>query len=146
VIFSADWSINSVLTMAAVVRTRKTMYFLSFTFSRCSCHWLRPALPFGAAMVLVVAGCWLPAFSAPAQPPQDVKRIILEEQKIEGKIRRPQLVLIKADQRPEFEPMVMQSFGKKADIIKGVESSVIEGTPYTGPFRFENKTIVNYAP
>jgi len=35
----------------------------------------------------------------------DIQKIIFEEQKIEGKIRRPQLVLIKADQRPTFPPM-----------------------------------------
>jgi hypothetical protein len=84
--------------------------------------------------------------AAPAEPPRDVKRLILEEQKIEGKIRRPQLVLIKADQRPEFEPMVMQSLGKKADIVKNVDPAVIDASPYAGPFRFEGKAIVNFAP
>jgi hypothetical protein len=86
------------------------------------------------------------AAPAPAESPRDMKRIILEEQKIEGKIRRPQLVLIKADQRPEFEPMVMQSLGKKADIVKNVDPAVIDASPYAGPFRFEGKAIVNYAP
>ena len=31
-----------------------------------------------------------------------VKTLVLEEQRVEGKIRRPQLVLIKADSRPHF--------------------------------------------
>ncbi|HMA64888.1 MAG TPA: hypothetical protein VKO63_06815, partial [Chitinispirillaceae bacterium] len=43
--------------------------------------------------------------------PESVKKMVFEEQRIEGKIRRPQLVLIKAEQRPEFKPMVMQSYG-----------------------------------
>lgn len=102
----------------------------------------RGALPRFALFVAVTVCLFhpLPAFAV------DVKRIILEEQKIEGKIRRPQLVLIKADQRPSFEPMVMQSFGKKADILKNVNSSLVQSTPYDGPFRFEGKTITNYMP
>lgn len=82
----------------------------------------------------------------PASPKKDVRRILLEEQKIEGKIRRPQLVLIKADQRPEFEPMMMQSFGKKADIVRSVTQSVIETSPYDGAFQFQDKKINNYVP
>ena len=101
-----------------------------------------------AAMLAAAAaeGYLFAAQPSPAQPPKDVRKIILEEQKIEGKIRRPQLVLIKADQRPEFEPMVMQSFGKKADITKSITPSVIEESPYRGAFRFVEKKIVNYSP
>jgi hypothetical protein len=86
------------------------------------------------------------AAPAPVAPPKDVRRLVIEEQKIEGKIRRPQLVLIKADQRPDFEPMMMQSFGKKADIVKSVTQSVIEASPYDGAFQFQDKKISNYVP
>lgn len=105
--------------------------------------WSIFAVAGGSIAMIAVSSSAAPA---PAEPKHDVKRLILEEQKIEGKIRRPQLVLIKADQRPDFEPMIMQSLGKKADIVKNVDPAVIDASPYSGPFRFEGKTIVNYAP
>ena len=113
---------------------------VGWTFKRCV-----RLIATACASVAIFAGS-LPAASAPREAPRDPKRLILEEQKIEGKIRRPQLVLIKADQRPEFEPMVMQSLGKKADIVKNVDAAVIDASPYAGPFKFAGKTIVNYAP
>lgn len=75
-----------------------------------------------------------------------VKQLIFEEQRIEGKIRRPQLVLIKADQRPEFTPMVIQSLGKNANITDFIDESVIESSPYEGAFKFSGKKINNYVP
>jgi hypothetical protein len=75
-----------------------------------------------------------------------VQRIIFEEQKIEGKIRRPQLVLIKADQRPSFPPMLMQSIGKNDNVASFVDPSVVEDTTYQNPFQFQGTTIINYAP
>lgn len=74
------------------------------------------------------------------------KRLVFEEQKIEGKIRRPQLVLIKADQRPEFSPMVMQSLGKTRDIATLVDQGLIEETPYKGAFQFKGTKISNIIP
>jgi hypothetical protein len=75
-----------------------------------------------------------------------VQRIIFEEQKIEGKIRRPQLVLIKADQRPSFPPMIMQSVGKNDNVASFVDPAVVENSTYQNAFQFEGTTIVNYAP
>ncbi len=72
---------------------------------------------------------------------KDLQKIIFEEQKIEGKIRRPQMVLIKADERPVFSPMVMPSFGKTDDISEFVDQSVIEKMPNQGPFQFEGGKI-----
>jgi hypothetical protein len=74
-----------------------------------------------------------------------VKRIIFGEQKIEGKIRRPQLVLIKADQRPEFPPMVNQPLGKTRNIAALVDPSLIEA-PHKGAFQFQGTKIINPAP
>lgn len=74
-----------------------------------------------------------------------VKRIIFGEQKIEGKIRRPQLVLIKADQRPEFPPMVNQPLGKTRNIAALVDPSLIEA-PQKGAFQFQGTRIINPAP
>jgi hypothetical protein len=74
-----------------------------------------------------------------------IKHIIFGEQKIEGKIRRPQLVLIKADQRPEFPPMVSQPLGKTRNIAALVDPSLIEA-PQKGAFQFQGTRIVNPAP
>ena len=74
------------------------------------------------------------------------RKIIFEEQKIEGKIRRPQLVLIKADQRPTFPPMVMQSYGKTENIAEFVDPFAIENLPNQNAFQFEGTRISNYIP
>ncbi|MDD5675490.1 MAG: hypothetical protein PHC61_15075 [Chitinivibrionales bacterium] len=84
------------------------------------------------------------AFAAPEKG--HVQKLILEEQKVEGKIRRPQLVLIKADQRPSFPPMANQSFGNNPDITSFVDPQVLDFVPNNGPFKFKNKAIVNYLP
>ncbi|MBN1128100.1 MAG: hypothetical protein JXA71_03895 [Chitinispirillaceae bacterium] len=85
-----------------------------------------------------------PTTSVSAQ--QSVKQLIFEEQKIEGKIRRPQLVLIKADQRPEFNPMIMQSLGKAKNIATLVDQELLEENQYRGAFKFEGVRIVNITP
>lgn len=76
----------------------------------------------------------------------NIQKIIFEEQKIEGKIRRPQLVLIKADQRPSFPPMVMQSYGKTDNIAGFVDQSTIENLPNQNAFQFEGAGISNIVP
>ena len=75
----------------------------------------------------------------------NIKRIVFGEQKIEGKIRRPQLVLIKADQRPEFQPMVLQTLGKTRNIAGLVDESLIE-PPNKGAFQFKGTSIINPEP
>jgi hypothetical protein len=73
-----------------------------------------------------------------------VKKIIFEEKKIEGKIRRPQLVLIKADQRPTFSPMVLQGLGSGTNILQSVKNDLITDSPYKGAFQFNDIEISNY--
>jgi hypothetical protein len=75
-----------------------------------------------------------------------IKTIVFKEQTIEGKIRRPQLVLIKAEQRPDFTPMVIQSMGKNMEIVEWVSQDVIEQSPYSKAFEFQDTRIVNYSP
>jgi hypothetical protein len=75
-----------------------------------------------------------------------VQKIIFEEQKIEGKIRRPQMVLIKADQRPSFPPMIMQSAGKNDNVASSIDPSILESPVYKGAFKFQGTAIVNYVP
>jgi len=77
---------------------------------------------------------------------KDIKKIVFEDQRIEGKIRRPQLVLIKAEQRPEFKPMVIQSYGKIDNLINSVNDQIIDNSPYKGPFQFDGTRIKNYEP
>ena len=74
------------------------------------------------------------------------RKMVFEEQRIEGKIRRPQLVLIKVDQRPEFKPMVLQSLGKSGNITSSVDKSILEDSPYKEPFHFDGMKINNYVP
>jgi hypothetical protein len=75
-----------------------------------------------------------------------IQQIIFEEQKIEGKIRRPQMVLIKADQRPAFAPMILQSFGKNENIADFVDPAAIENMPNQDAFQFNGTKISNFVP
>lgn len=76
----------------------------------------------------------------------NVKKMIFEERRIEGKIRRPQLVLIKAEQRPEFAPMVIQSLGKTGSIAGSVDKDILDWSPYDDAFRIKKGRIENYVP
>lgn len=75
-----------------------------------------------------------------------IKKMVFEEKRIEGKIRRPQLVLIQAEQRPDFEPMILQSLGRGGDITGSVDKDIIDDIPNRGPFKFENSRIINMIP
>lgn len=76
----------------------------------------------------------------------DVKKLVFEEKMIEGKIRRPQLVLIKAETRPEFEPMVMKSVDKGMNVEEYTNGNSVEGSPHKGPFEMRDYNITNYEP
>jgi hypothetical protein len=94
--------------------------------------------------------CIVAALSAAAWAKEEsegkIKTFVFEEQKISGKIRRPQLVLIKADQRPEFEPMAIRIFGKNKNVVDFLDKSVVEDSPYKGPFQVEGQSIANEIP
>ena len=78
------------------------------------------------------------------QKSTNTHEIVLQEQKIEGKIRRPQLVLIKADERPVFGAMVMQSVSKTKISSVLEHESVLEDGIYHDPFQFDGtKVVVN---
>ena len=81
-----------------------------------------------------------------AQDTTGIKQMIFEEQKIEGKIRRPQLVLIKADQRPDFQPVVLQSLGKSSNIAGLVRDELIEKSPYKGAFQLDGIRVIYNSP
>ena len=92
-------------------------------------------------IVIIVAGILYPAIAA-----SDLRTIVFEAQKIEGKIRRPQLVLIKADQRPSFVPMAIQSFGKNSSFLDFVDKTVFENVPYRKPFQISGTAIADIQP
>jgi hypothetical protein len=103
------------------------------------------------ALLLLIVLSLFAAESKPQDKPKisekgkaAVQKIIFEEQKIEGKIRRPQMVLIKADQRPSFPPMIMQSAGKNENIASSIDPSMIESPAYKGAFQFQGMAIINY--
>jgi hypothetical protein len=55
-------------------------------------------------------------------------------------------VLIKADQRPAFPPMLMQSAGKNDNVASFVDPAVIENSTYQKAFQFQGTAITNYVP
>ena len=55
------------------------------------------------------------------------------------------MVLIQADQRPDFPLMVAQTLGKTKNIAAMVDPSLIEA-PNKGAFQFEGTKIINPAP
>ena len=85
-----------------------------------------------------------PAAKTQNKSKKDIQQIIFEEQKIEGKIRRPQMVLIKADQRPVFPSMVLASVGRNDNIADFVDQSIIDKTPNQDAFQFDGTHIWNY--
>lgn len=76
----------------------------------------------------------------------DIERIVFDELQIEGKIRRPQLVLIKAEQRPNFSPMVMQSLDSDINVAAFSSGDAVEKSPYNEVFELEGEKISNYVP
>jgi hypothetical protein len=98
---------------------------------------------FICALLLTILS--FPTFTL-AQDTSKKQKMVFEEQKIEGKIRRPQLVLIKAEQRPSFAPMVMQSLAGNTNIVEFVDNGAIENDPYSAPFKFTGYAITGYQP
>jgi len=85
-------------------------------------------------------------FSGPLFSQQKIESIIFDEVEIEGKIRRPQLVLIKAEQRPVFSPMIMQSLDSDLNIVEFGKGKAVEKSPYKEAFSFDGTKITNYVP
>jgi hypothetical protein len=95
-------------------------------------------------LVLLWAGAAQVKAAAAATAP--IRRLVLEEQRIEGKIRRPQLVLIKAEQRPVFASIVVHSAAGVESIARAVSKKALEASPFSGAFRFVDKKIANIVP
>jgi hypothetical protein len=86
------------------------------------------------------------ADSATRSARKKIQQLVFSEQHIEGKIRRPQVVLIKAEQRPTFTPMAIQSLGGATGIVECVPQEVIDYSPYSNAFRFEGTEVSNCSP
>ncbi len=104
-------------------------------------------------LIACMAGMLFLSISAGAQEnpgevsdQKNVQTIIFETQRIEGKIRRPQLVLIRAEQRPRIEPIMMQKPGNMDAVVNFADESVLENSPYEGAFKFSGRRIINYKP
>lgn len=96
--------------------------------------------------IAFAALCALVFAQNPVYSAADVKKLVFEEQRLEGKIRRPQLVLIKADERPSFAPMAIISIGVSDDITAYVDQKVLTRSPYDRPFIIEGTRVVNIVP
>ncbi len=69
----------------------------------------------------------------------DIKEVVFEETVIEGKIKKPQVVLISADQRPDFGSMAF-SINRSGNRIIGPETEeVLESPLFKGPFGVGNR-------
>ena len=65
------------------------------------------------------------------------KEMVFEESVIEGKIKRPQVVLISADQRPKFRPMAINNFTDTTQIMEQVAGSVFEQNRFEDPMKLD---------
>ena len=74
------------------------------------------------------------------RPDSDSTVIVFQERVIEGKIRRPQLVLISADERPELTPILLFSGYTSKNI--GLSNEILDTVPQNEVFRFSGKSIV----
>lgn len=71
---------------------------------RCS------VLPRNCLIGLAVSGVIIGGLALATAAPSSGKEIVFDETVIEGKVKRPQVVLIAADQRPVFQPMAINNF------------------------------------
>ncbi len=67
-----------------------------------------------------------------------IRELIFEEQQIEGKIKRPQVIMIAADTRPKFKPMMMNIATSEGDITASINPEVFEFKSNKSYFRIEN--------
>jgi hypothetical protein len=58
----------------------------------------------------------------------------LEEFNIEGKLKKPQMVLISADERPRFQPMAINKYNSKNDLMSTIDQSIFEYEIYQKAF------------
>jgi hypothetical protein len=58
----------------------------------------------------------------------------LEEFTIEGKLKKPQMVLISADERPRFQPMAINTYTSKEDLLSTVDRRIFEYELYQNAF------------
>lgn len=99
-----------------------------------------------SCLVLLYTEILLFLMVMPVYAASGVAQIVFEERAIEGKIRKPQLVLIKAEQRPTFGQIVMKSVDREMNLDEYSEGNTVEKTPYEEPFQIRNYHIINVKP
>ena len=67
------------------------------------------------------------------------KTIRLGVQKIEGKLKRPQVALISLERRPVFGPIALLDIKVKKDILTKIDEEAFECRIYTKPFPVAEK-------
>ncbi len=77
-------------------------------------------------------------------PLDEPVQIIFEQQVIEGQIRRPQLVLISVDQRPEFPSLKLFAHGESGSVSLGED--VFGELPNRSPFIFSRTDLLYPSP
>ena len=77
---------------------------------------------------------------------KSVKTIVLEEQTIRGKIRKPTMVIIEAERRPEFTSMDSASWMEPFSIELYTEKSKIKNDLLEEPFSISNEASLMIIP
>ncbi len=67
------------------------------------------------------------------------KELIFKETIIEGKIKRPQVVLISANSRPVFGPMAINSYEDSTELINTISSEIFEQRQFESAIKLEFK-------
>ena len=59
---------------------------------------------------------------------------ISEEQLIEGKLKKPQVVLISSQARPRFTPMAINTESPEKDLLLNTDRRIFENYQYQKPY------------
>jgi len=67
------------------------------------------------------------------------KQLVFEEQLIEGKLKKPQVVLISSQSRPRFTPMAINTESPEKDLLLNTDRRIFENYQYQKPSRVRYK-------
>jgi len=70
-------------------------------------------------------------------PPKAV--LTLDEFTIEGKLQKPQIVLISAEERPRFQPMAINKFSRQEDFLANIDKNIFEYEAYQKAFDIKSE-------
>ena len=94
--------------------------------------------------LLLIAFASVSVFAVPAvKKDEPIRKIVFTDAKIEGKVRRPHLVVIKAIARPIFSPLVTIS---AVPTPGDLSDQTIDRDPYASPFLFDEGGVRDVVP